>query len=559
MSKGIGISVKLMAVVLAAGLGFAVVAGFALGFLRDSMVQDRITKVRNISEIGLDIVKGYQQRAEKGEFDQPTAQSLAKSALRNLRYDKAEYYFIYSNDGTNLLLPPKPEREGQNFIDLKDATGYPFIRGLIDAAKAGGQPVFYQFPRSGSDVPVAKVSYSLPFEPWGWALGTGIYIDDIDTDFRAAAGRFAVIVLIVTAITLAGTILLARHIAAPLVRLETVTTRLTQQDFEVEVADGDRRDEIGSLARAVRILRDVAKEAETLRARQEEDKHRNEEEKRATAARMAVTFEGSVKQVADAIAGSAKHLDGNAATLSDIAGVTARQASSVAASAEEASTNVQAVASATEELASSIREISRQVHVSSETSSEAVAEAERANTLVLGLADAANRIGEVVSLINNIASQTNLLALNATIEAARAGEMGKGFAVVAGEVKTLATQTAKATEEITSQISAVQNATGQAVSAIGGIGSTISRIHEIAAAIAAAVEEQHAATAEISRNVQQAATGTQMVTGYLSELADEMTKMGETSVSVRNASGALTQQSQRLDSEVGTFIQAIKS
>ena len=553
----ISISAKLMMQVLAGLAGLILVAAIAMTFLKEAMIQDRVNKVKNLTEISRDIARTFYQRAQKGEFDQATAQTLALSVLNDLRFENVEYYFAYKYDGTCVLLPPKPERVGKNFIDLKDAKGNFLVRQLIDAAKSGGGPVFYQFPRSGSDKPIDKVSYAIPFEPWEWMIGTGIYTDDIDAEFWHDAQRFFLIVLLITAATAFGAVVLSRQISLPLTRLERITNRLARQDWGVEVTETNRKDEIGSLAKSILVLRDAAAESEALRIKQDEDEKRNEGEKRAITQRCAASFEGSVKQVSNSIGSSAHRMEDAANTLAKITDDTSSQATSVAAAAEEASTNVQTVASATEELSASIREISRQVQASSSTSSEAVAEAERANKLVLGLADAATRIGEVVRLINDIASQTNLLALNATIEAARAGEAGKGFAVVAGEVKALATQTAKATEEISSQIAAVQGATNQAVTAIHGIGGTIGRIHEISGAIAAAVEEQHAATAEISRNIQQASEGTQQVTAYLAKLATATSQVGATSASVRDGSLDISKLSKKLDEEATKFIRML--
>ncbi|MBI3446050.1 MAG: chemotaxis protein, partial [Magnetospirillum sp.] len=220
--------------------------------------------------------------------------------------------------------------------------------------------------------------------------------------------------------------------------------------------------------------------------------------------------------------------------------------------------NVQTVAGAAEELSSSINEISRQVASSAQVSQEAVAEAERTNALVHGLADAARNIGEVVTMIGDIAGQTNLLALNATIEAARAGEAGKGFAVVANEVKHLATQTARATSEITTQVSAVQAATDQAVAAIGSIGAIIERINEVSAAIAAAVEEQDATTRDIARNVHEAAEGTRDVSRHVVDVTSEAGATGKTANDVLGAVKALSLQSESLNTSVQTFLAGVE-
>jgi methyl-accepting chemotaxis protein len=231
----------------------------------------------------------------------------------------------------------------------------------------------------------------------------------------------------------------------------------------------------------------------------------------------------------------------------------------VAAASEEASTNVQSVASASEEMACSVNEISRQVQESSKIAGQAVDQARKTHNRVNELSTAANRIGDVVELIDSVAGQTNLLALNATIEAARAGEAGRGFAVVAAEVKALAEQTAKATEEIRKQISGIQNATRDSVAAIEEIGVTIGRISEISATIAYAIEEQGAATQEVARNVQQAALGTQQVASNITDVQRGASETGSASSQVLTSAQSLSQESQRLKQEVGKFLDTVRA
>ncbi|SEH24636.1 methyl-accepting chemotaxis protein [Magnetospirillum fulvum] len=559
MASKMGISGKLLIVVAGSIVGFVVVATLAMFFLRSIMVEDRVVKLRNLVEVAQGIALDHQTRAAKGEFDQAEAQTRTRNLLRDLRYDKDEYFFIYAVDGTAVMVPGNPDREGSNAIETKDSNGVLIVRRLIELAQGGGGSLFYQFPRAGSTVAIDKLSYAELFKPWGWMMGTGIYIDDIEEIFWDKALHFAGLVLLVT--LLSGTLALgvARHIANPLKRLSAITNRLANQDYDTNVTETERTDEIGSLAQSILTLRDAAREAATLRREQELSKLRAEEERRRAAMVMADSFESSVKQVSDVIAASAGTMKHAAECLTGVARQTSSQATSVAAAAEQASTNVQTVASASEELSASIREISRQVQQSATMSAEAVSEAQRTDQLVKGLAEAAGKIGDVVGLINDIAAQTNLLALNATIEAARAGEAGKGFAVVANEVKHLANQTARATEEIGAQIGAVQAATTEAVGAIRIIGGTIGRIDEIGAGIAAAVEEQHAATAEISRNIQQASEGTRQVTDYLTQLAAAVGEVGETSNGVLHASHDLAVQSNRLDQEVGTFLNSVRA
>jgi methyl-accepting chemotaxis protein len=275
--------------------------------------------------------------------------------------------------------------------------------------------------------------------------------------------------------------------------------------------------------------------------------------------RFAESIATSVSAVINSVSATTGNLQSNADSLSKSATDTENQSMAVSAASEEVSVNVQTVSSATEELSSSIAEIGRQVTESTKVAESAVEEAEKTNESVKGLVDAVNKIGEVIGLINDIASQTNLLALNATIEAARAGEAGKGFSVVASEVKSLANQTAKATEEIVSQIGAIQSATNGAVTAIHSVGETIRQIDEIATSIASAIEEQGAATHEIARNVQQAAAGTQEVSANISRITGAARMTGKAAGEVNTAAGALTREAETLRGEIAKFLSGIKA
>ncbi len=274
---------------------------------------------------------------------------------------------------------------------------------------------------------------------------------------------------------------------------------------------------------------------------------------------MADNFESNVKTVVESVASASTEMEMSARTLSATAEEASSQSTAVAAASEEASTNVQTVAAAAEQLAQSVEEVGRQVQQSSTIASNAVSEAQKTNEEVEGLATAAEKIGEVVGLINDIASQTNLLALNATIEAARAGDAGKGFAVVATEVKSLADQTATATEDISSQISAIQNATENAVKSIKGISGTIGELSEISSAIASAVEEQSAATREIAQSVEQAAAGTADVSQNITGVTSGAQQTGDASAQVLEAASELSKQAETLRSQVDGFLVEVRS
>ena len=276
-----------------------------------------------------------------------------------------------------------------------------------------------------------------------------------------------------------------------------------------------------------------------------------------TARERQVAVANSVGDVVKIVASSATELKASAESMVASAEETASQSTAVAAASEEVTANIQTVSAAAEELTSSVNEISRQVMESTRISEEAVAETERTNEVVQGLAEAAQKIGDVVKLISDIAGQTNLLALNATIEAARAGEAGKGFAVVASEVKSLANQTAKATEDIAAQVGNIQSATNDAVGAIKGVGETINKLSEIATSISSAVEEQGAATGEISRNVQEAANGTQEVTGNITQVSANASESGESAAQVLKAADGLSEEAEKMRTQIAEFLDSM--
>ncbi len=353
--------------------------------------------------------------------------------------------------------------------------------------------------------------------------------------------------------------LCTRSISRPIEVMTSSMKKLAEGDAEVAIPNTTRRDEIGAMAGAVQVFKDNLIHTRRLEAETALARAAAEEQRKAGMRQMADAFEHAVGGIVGQVSSSATELQATAQTMTATATETASQSTTVAVAAEEASANVQTVAAAAEELGSSVQEIGRQVSGSSHLAQTAVGEADQTMHLVQALSQASARIGDMVGLISSIAGQTNLLALNATIEAARAGEAGRGFAVVAAEVKSLAAQTARATEEIGTQIGQIQSVTGEAVAAIGSITMRIREINGVSSSIAAAVEEQGAATQEIVRNVAQASIGTSEVTSNITGVAQASEETGAAASQVLSAASELSRQSEHLRDEVARFLNTVRA
>ncbi len=525
----------------------------------EQMYDSRVGMLKSVVEAAHTIVADYAARAERGEMTKEAAQAAAVKTLNAVRFSGQEYLLILDYNVVMVMNPANAKVVGTVRSDSTDSTGKHFSVEMVNLGKQKGEGVVeYLYPKPGGTVPELKATYLKAFAPWGWVIGSGVYVDDVKAAVRDELLKEGTIGLGALALLGVACFVIGRAISRPVHSLTEVMRRLAAGDLAAAVVQ-DQGAELGAMQGAVQVFKDNAVEMQRLTERQKTAAEQAAAERRQMMLRLAEEFEHSVTGVVDGLSKAAGQMQGTAEGMARTAAGASRQSELVASASEEASTSVGTVAAATEELHSSIAEIGRQVNQSAEISRKAVDAAQKTDSMVRGLAEAAQKIGDVVSLINSIASQTNLLALNATIEAARAGDAGKGFAVVAGEVKNLANQTGRATDEIAQQVAGVQSATGQAVEAIRAIAATISEISEIGSAIAAAVEQQGAATQEISRNTQRAAQGTSTVSRTVGEVTAAAAEAGRAAQEVLVEAKTLTGQANTLQQSVTQFLAGIRA
>ena len=533
--------------------------------LRDAVLDERRTTVRNLVESATKVLAHYEGEAKAGRIGADQARQMAFASISAMRWGEySDYIGVYgtgSADAGVTYVHANPKYINVNRWDFKDKSGKLLIQDIVRNARAGGGFVEYLSPRSAGGAELRKVSYVGAFGAGDklLALQAGVYVDDIDAVVFRRMIWAGIAGLAGLAIAAFAAFWLGRGLVGPLNRTCSTMDELAKGNLAIDIPFVDRTNEVGRIARSLQVFRDHLVETTRFRTEQEAMKVRSAEERRTDLSRIADEFERSIGGVIRGTATAADELQDSASSMSTIAVGTTEQSAKVAAAAEQTASNVQTVAASAEELSSSIQEIARQVTQSSSIAQNAVGQASRTEAMVGRLVEASQKIGEVMALIQTIAGQTNLLALNATIEAARAGEAGRGFAVVANEVKALSSQTAKATDEITSQIQEIRDATGSTVNAIREIGTTIGQMNEITGSIAAAVEEQGAATNEIARSVQQAAQGAQEVMQNITGVREASSKVDAAATLVLNAAAQLTSQSEQLETETGKFLGNIRA
>ncbi|MFH2122330.1 MAG: methyl-accepting chemotaxis protein [Pseudomonadota bacterium] len=461
-------------------------------FIHDLIMKEKETAISNLVQEAISVVVSYQKQVEAGRLTKEDAQQQAVERIAAIRYNEKDYIWI--NDLTPMMImhPMKPEMNGKDLSENKDPNGKFLFREMVKVCKERGKGfVEYAWPKPGNSNPVPKLSYVELYQPWGWIVGTGIYIDDVDNQMQKIMIVMIVALCILLVPALFSALFIARSITVPVSVLVKQTAQVANGELDIQIICSSN-DEIGQLAYSFKtmtehlhaIINDIASGV-----------HRLTSSSNALAV-VSGQLSVSARETADsssAVAAATEEMSTNV--------------QSVAAAMEQSSCNVNMVASASEEMTSTINEIAQNAEKARSISEEAVTQSRNTSEKMTVLGESAMKIGKVTETITEISEQTNLLALNATIEAARAGEAGKGFAVVANEIKELARQTASATVDIKNQISEMQATTSTTVADIEKVSVVIGEINSVINGIATAVEEQSAASTEIANNISQASQG----------------------------------------------------
>jgi len=553
------ITPKLGILVGVALLGLCAAGVLAGHLMQREMMNAKIEQIHAIVDLAKNMEAGLQKQVDAGQLTKEAAIAEFGRRGNSMTYDNGSGYLFGATLEGITVLAPDPKQIGQSRLDTI-TNGRNVGREWLDNVAANGEhTMFFDYMKPGQQVPIRKIAYSSAIPGWNMYVGTGAYLDDIDAKMAPITWLLGLAILGIGVI--AGSIawLIGRSISKPLGELGARMQALANGKLGAEIPGLGRGDEVGAMAATVQIFKDNALRIRGLEEAEAATQARAAAERRTAMENIAGDFERSVNGIVRSVSTAAAGMQTTAQSMTSTASDASARAATVGAASQSSSNNVGTVAAAAEELSSSVTEISRQVARSSEIASKAVSDAGRTNATVGALSTGAEKIGEVVKLIHSIAAQTNLLALNATIEAARAGESGRGFAVVASEVKALANQTAKATEEISAQVAAMQASTSEAVASIGGITETIAQMSEITVSISTAVDQQGDATREIARNIQSVAAGSSEISAHIGGVTSAAAATGKAATEVLSNARELDNQSGMLRNAVDEFLVKVRA
>jgi methyl-accepting chemotaxis protein len=554
------ISYRIQLISVVALVGITIVSAVALERIDNLLREDVRIKTKQNVEVAVSILKYYADEVAAGRLAEDVAKNDAIDTIKHMRYNGKEYFWIHDMRVQMIMHPFKPALDGTDISTLKDPHGKALFVEMTDKVKAAGEGfVEYMWPKPDQKDPLPKISYVKGFAPWGWIVGSGVYVDMIDAAVQQQLYDFIFIAVTIMVAIIPISYLLSRTVSRPVQALQLAMQRITGGDLSAEVPALTDRDEVGYMARSVEIFK---QQGAAFRAAEEEKAQKEELaaiEKKRVITGMLSKFNGSLGDVVHELSGVIDQAKQQAQTLSTSAQHTCQSTQQILSSSDEAAKSVMRVANASEELSEAILEISKQVQHTTHVVNQAGSVAEKVNNSVARLIEQTTKINQVTDFINGVASEISLLALNATIESARAGDAGKGFAVVASEVKNLATQTTRASEEIAQQIQDIQMVSSETELYIKDIVNTTHQINGIVTTIASAVEQQSAATNVIMRNVSQSASAVEHVSQNIAVVGSNADNSVRASDMVLGMMQKLTNCADDLRERADQFVAGIRS